>query len=334
MRTTFTIQISSALLAVVLLLAGMATASRGPVIYAIINEQDALALTDLFEQQTDLQSTVLRGSTGEIVSRVIAERSNPQADIVLGGPSTLHIVLEEEGALEPYLAPGVSDQPPGTFDPEGYWTGWHLTALGIGINTERFERLYDDKPYPETWEDLLDPDYHGEIIVTDPVASSTAYLFVQLQLQRLGWDAGWDYLAQLIPSVGQFPSSGNAPTQLLGAGEYTLGVSYIHMIARNIIQGLPLVLAVPPDTTGAVGVVSIVQGGPNTEAARQFVDFLVGTEAQQLFTDVSLTSPVNPDVVLPVGAVSVDSLQLIDYDAELAAEQRDEVLELWVELVD
>jgi iron(III) transport system substrate-binding protein len=317
-----------------MLLAGWTAAASGPVIYAIINEQDALALTDLFREQTGLQATLLRGSTGEIVSRVIAERGNPQADIVLGGPSTLHIVLKEEGALEPYLAPGAAQQPADTRDPEGYWTGWHLTALGIGINTERFAQRYADKAYPATWEDLLDPAYRGEIVVTDPVASSTAYLFVQLQLQRLGQEAGWEYLAQLVPLVGQFPSSGSAPTQLLGAGEYTLGVSYIHALARNIRAGLPIALVVPPDTTGEVGAVSIIRGGPNTAAAKQFVDFLLGTPAQQLFTDITLTTPINPDVVLPSGAVSVDSIQMIDYDSELAAEQREEVLERWVELVD
>lgn len=317
-----------------MLLAGWTSAQRGPVVYAIINEQDALALTDLFFEQTGLAASLLRGSTGEIVSRVIAEQGNPQADIVLGGPSTLHIVLEESGALEPYLAPALQNQPADTFDPLGYWAGWHLTALGIGINTERFAKRYGDKLYPVNWEDLLDPAYKGEIVVTDPVASSTAYLFVQLQLQRLGWEAGWDYLAQLVPLVGQFPSSGSAPTQLLGAGEYTLGVSYIHALARNINAGLPIALVVPPDTTGEVGAVSIVKGGPNTEVAKQFVDFLLGAEAQQLFTDLSLTTPVNSEVVLPVGAVSVESIQMIDYDPILAAEQRDEVLQLWVELVD
>lgn len=322
------------LFAAALLLTSWTYAQRGPVVYAIINEQDALALTDLFFEQTGLAASLLRASTGEIISRVIAEQGNPQADIVLGGPSTLHIVLEEDGALEPYLSPGLQNQPADTYDPQGYWDGWHLTALGIGINTERFAKRYGDKPYPATWEDLLDPAYKGEIVVTDPVASSTAYLFVQLQLQRLGWDAGWNYLAQLAPLVGQFPSSGTAPAQLLGAGEYTLGVSYIHVVARNIDAGQPLALVVPPDTTGEVGAVSIVKDGPNTEAAKQFVDFLLGREAQQLFTDISLTTPVNPEVVLPTGALSVESIQMIDYDPILAADQRNEVLQLWVELVD
>lgn len=321
-------------LAVLLLVSGMAIAQDGPVIYAIVNEQDALALAGLFEEQTGLRPVVLRGSTGEIIARVIAEQSNPQADIVLGGPSTLHITLKDQGVSEPHALPESVTLPAGSFDPEGYWTGWHTTALGLGINTQRFAARYGDRELPSTWEDLLDPAFAGEIVMTDPVASSTAYLFVQVQLQRLGEEAGWDYLAALVPQVGQFPSSGAAPAQLVSSGEYTIGVSYIHALARNVAEGLPIAIRVPPGTGGEIGAISVVTGGPNTEAAHQFVNFILSAEAQQLFTDRSLTAPLHPDVELPAGAVSAADIDMIDFDADLAAEQRDEVLNRWSELVD
>ena len=104
---------------ILLCISGSAAARQGPVIYAIINEQDAAALAELFEQQTGLAPTVLRGSTGEIIARVLAERDNPQADIVLGGPSTLHITLKEEGASEPHQLPAGTELPEGAYDPEG-----------------------------------------------------------------------------------------------------------------------------------------------------------------------------------------------------------------------
>ncbi len=331
----FRFDIQSLAVGVGLMIAGgAALAQQGPVIYAIINEQDALALSEQFEELTGLAPTVLRGSTGEIIARVVAERDNPQADIVLGGPSTLHITLKDEGVSERHVLPEGVNLPPGTYDPDGYWTGWHTTALGLGINTQRFERLFGDRELPATWEDLLDPAFAGEIVVTDPVASSTAYLFVQVQLQRLGDEAGWDYLEQLIPQVGQFPSSGSAPAQLVSSGEYTFGVSYIHALARNVAEGLPLAVVVPPGTGGEIGSISVIRGGPNQEAAHRFVDFILSAPAQQLFTDRSLTAPLHPDVVLPTGVLSASDIDMIDFDADLAAEQRDEVLNRWSELVD
>jgi iron(III) transport system substrate-binding protein len=311
-----------------------AAAQGSLLVYAVINQDDAELLTDMFRERTGVDVRFLRGSTGELVARVIAERASPQADVLLGGASTLHISIAETGALASYVSPAAADLPAGARADDGTWTGFYLTALGIGVNEERFAQRYGDRALPATWEDLLDPAFAGEIVVTDPVASSTAYLFVQLQLQRLGEEAGWDYLEALAPLVGQFPSSGGAPPQLVGTGEYTLGIAFVHALARYRAQGFPVTLIVPPATAGEVGAVSIIAGGPNAENARRFVDFILSAEAQQAFADQSLTTALHPDVVAPAAAVPFAAFDLIDYDPELAGEQRDEVLLRWQSVVD
>ncbi len=325
-----------ALLAVLFaLLATPFGAAQGSLlVYAVINQDDAELLTDMFRERTGVDVRFLRGSTGELVTRVIAERGSPQADVLLGGASTLHISIAESGALAPYVSPVAAYLPANARAEDGTWTGFYLTALGIGVNEERFAQRYGDRALPATWEDLLDPAFEGEIVLTDPVASSTAYLFVQLQLQRLGLEAGWDYLEALAPLVGQFPSSGGAPPQLVGTGEYTLGVSFVHALARYRAQGFPVSLIVPPGTAGEVGAVSIIAGGPNPDNARRFVDFIASAEAQQAFADQSLTTALHPDVVAPAAAVPFAAFDLIDYDPALAGEQRDEVLLRWQSVVD
>ncbi len=316
------------------LLAPLALAQGSLLVYAVINQDDAELLTGMFREQTGVDVRFLRGSTGELVARVIAERGAPQADVLLGGSSSLHIAVAEAGALAPYVSPAAAVLPDGARDAEGYWTGFYLTALGIGVNEARFAQRYGERPLPTSWEDLLDPAFAGEIVITDPVASSTAYLFVQAQLQRLGWDAGWAYLEALAPLVGQFPSSGGAPPQLVGTGEYTLGVAFVHALSRYRQQGFPVTLVVPPDTAGEVGAVSLIADGPNADNARLFIDFVLSPEAQQAFVNQSLTTPLHPDVVLPEAAVPFSAIELIDYDPVLAGEQRDEVLLRWQTVVD
>ena len=315
-------------------LAPLATAQGSLLVYAVINQDDAELLTGMFREETGVDVRFLRGSTGELVARVIAERDAPQADILLGGASSLHIAIAESGALAHYRSPAAEALPPHARDAEGAWTGFYLTVLGIGVNQERYEHLYGDRPLPSSWEDLLDPAFDGEIVLTDPVASSTAYLFVQGQLQRLGWEAGWQYLERLAPLVGQFPSSGGAPPQLVGTGEYALGVAFVHALSRYRAQGFPVTLVVPPATVGEVGAVSVIAGGPNPGNARRFVDFVLSAAAQQAFVDQSLTTPLNPEVSVPEAAVPFTAIDLIDYDPELAGEQRDEVLLRWQTVVD
>ncbi len=321
-------------LALLTLALGWASAQGVLKVYAIVNEDDVRLLAEMFEEATGTRVEYLRASTGELVSRVMAEASNPQADLLLGGPSSQYIALAESGALAAYrspLAEGLSAQ---LADPDGHWTGFYLTALGIGVNEARYRELYGDQPLPATWDDLLDPGYAGEIVLTDPTASSTAYLFVQNQLQRLGWDAGWAYLEALAPLVGQFPSSGGAPPQLVGAGEYAIGVAYVHALARYRADGFPVSTVVPPDTVGEVGSLAIVAGGPNPAAARAFVDFVLSPEAQTAFSAQSFTTPLNDEAEVPEGAPARASFDLMDYDAELAGEQREEVLRRWQQVVD
>jgi iron(III) transport system substrate-binding protein len=59
------------------------------------------------------------------------------------------------------------------------------------------------------------------------------------------------------------------------------------------------------------------------------VDFILSTEAQELFSSLSYTIPVNPNAKPLEGAISVDKLDLLDYDSELAGSQRDAVLARW-----
>lgn len=316
------------------LFGGWAAAQGTVRVYAIINEDDVRLLAEMFEEATGIHVEYLRASTGELVSRVMAETGNAQADILLGGPSSQYIALAEAGALAPYrspLAEGLSAQ---EADPEGTWTGFYLTALGIGVNEARYAELFGDKPLPQTWDDLVDEAYDGEIVLTDPTASSTAYLFVQNQLQRLGWEDGWSYLERLAPLVGQFPASGGAPPQLVGAGEYAIGVAYVHALARYRADGFPITAIVPPDTVGEVGALAIIADSPNPEGARAFVDFVLSAETQTAFAAQSFTTPLNPDAEVAEGAPPRNSFDMIEYDAELAGDQRDEVLLRWQQVVD
>lgn len=302
-------------------------------IYSIIHEEETLALTELFTQQTGIQVEFLRATTGELVNRVIAEKNDPQADILLGGASSYHIQLDGQGALASYKSPAAANIPEYAKSQDNTWTGFCVLTLGIGINADRYAAKFADIPVPQTWEDLLNPAFAGEIVLTNPVASSTAYLFVQGQLQRLGQEKGWEYLEALTPLVGQFPDSGSAPAKLIGTGEYTLGIAYIHSIAKYRAEGFNVEMVAPKQTVGDVDCISILKGAKNLEAAQKFVDFMLSKEAQELMSSIDFTIPVNSSAKGADGSVPVTELDLISYDTAKAAQEKDEVLKRWVETV-
>lgn len=302
-------------------------------VYSIIHEEETEALTSLFTKKTGIPVKYLRASTGELVNRVISEKENPNADILLGGASSYHIQASKEGALEKYVSPLAKNVPDYANSKDGTWTGFCVLSLGIGINEKRYAEKFPGIPLPKTWDDLLNPAYKGEIVLTNPVASSTAYLFVQNQLQRLGWDKGWEYLLTLAPLVGQFPSSGSAPAKLIGTSEYALGVSYIHAVVKYKTEGFNVICVAPPQTVGDVDCISIMKNTDNLEAAKKFVDFMLSKEAQELMSSIDFTIPVNPEAKGVNGSVAIESLDLINYDVEKASAQKDEVLSKWSSFV-
>jgi len=302
-------------------------------VYSIIHDEETQALCDLFTEKTGIPVQFLRATTGELVNRVIAEKDDPQADVLLGGATNYHLQAKAAGALQAYASPVAANFPAYAKDPDNTWTGFCVLTLGIGINKDRFAEKFPGMTPPKTWDDLLNPAFKGEIVLTNPAASSTAYLFVQNQLQRLGWDAGWDYLLSLAPLVGQFPDSGSAPAKLIGTGEYAIGVSYIHAVAKYQSQGFSVETIAPPKSVGDVDCVSIMKNTRNLDAAQKFVDFILGAEAETLMSSIDYTIPVNAAATAPEGSVPVSALDLIEYDAQLASSQKTEVLTKWTQNV-
>ncbi len=302
-------------------------------IYSIIHEEETEALTKLFTEKTGIPVKYLRASTGELVNRVLTEKDNPNADLLLGGASSYHIQLDKNDALLSYKSPFAENLPEYAKSADNTWTGFCVLSLGIGVNTQRYKEKFPDLPLPSSWDDLTNPLYKGEIVITNPLASSTAYLFVQNQLQRLGWDKGWEYLEKLAPLVGQFPDSGSAPAKLIGSGEYSLGVSYIHAINKYRSEGFNVIAIAPSQSAGDVDCISIMKNTKNLEAAKKFVDFMLSVEAQELMSSLDFTVPVNPVAKGIEGSVPLSELDLIAYDVNKASEEKDKVLDLWSKTV-
>src|SRR5918996_1997593 len=58
-------------------------------------------------QNPDISIQWVRDSTGIITAKLLAEKDNPQADVVLGTAATSLLLLKSEGMLEAYAPAGL-----------------------------------------------------------------------------------------------------------------------------------------------------------------------------------------------------------------------------------
>ncbi|RJL35985.1 ABC transporter substrate-binding protein [Bailinhaonella thermotolerans] len=303
------------------------------VVYGALHENEMARLLKAFEERSGIKTEFVRLSAGEIVARVQAEKAKPTGDVVLGGPSENHQALALGGMLQPYDSPVAKDYDKRFYDPGHAWHGFYVGALALAVNTERWKEEMKGRPIPKTWDELLDPALKDKLVVARPDSSGTAYNFVATQIFRLGEAQAWDFIKKFDTTVAHYTDSGAAPARMAGAGEYPLAIAFGHDILKPIEAGYPLEIVFPQDTGFEVGAVSIVKGGPNTESAKKFVDWMLGREAGQLHTDLSKRVSIRKDVAVPDGAVPLDQLKLVDFDVQWAAQNRDKVLRAWGERV-
>jgi len=225
-----------------------------------------------------------RLSSGESLTRLRNEAANPQFDVWWGGPVDSYIAAAQEGLLEPYESPNaVNLRDPNLMKAEdNSWFGIYIGTLGFATNSNYLAE-HPEVSAPTSWDDLLKPEWEGQILVAHPSSSGTSYTALCTILQMRDEEAAWQYERALANNVLQFTKSGSAPARFVGAGEAAVGIVFSHDIVKQIGAGLPLTLTFPQDGTGyEIGGTAVVKGAKHPELAKLWVDWALTPGAQEL----------------------------------------------------
>ena len=152
---------------------GESSGSNELTVYTAFPEAEVAYYFNAFEEATGIKVNALRLSAGEMLTRVAAEKDNPQASLMFGGSTDNYIAASSQGLLEAYQSPELSNTPENYLDPDGVWNPIYVGAIAFACNKDWFaDKGYD---YPTSWDDLLDPKYQDMIIMAHPATSGTAY---------------------------------------------------------------------------------------------------------------------------------------------------------------
>jgi iron(III) transport system substrate-binding protein len=104
-------------------------------------------------------------------------------------------------------------------------------VVGIGYNTELLAKR--NLPPPACWADLLKPAYRGEIQMSNPHSSGTAYTILTILIQLQGEDGAFRFLREMHANVNSYPRSGIAPTRAVARGETGLSLGFVQGFATE-----------------------------------------------------------------------------------------------------
>jgi iron(III) transport system substrate-binding protein len=300
-------------------------------VYTAVEAEDLKKYAATFnEDHPDIEINWVRDSTGIVTAKLLAEKENPQADIVWGLAATSLMLLKEEGMLEAYSPKGIDALDPKFKDSDSpaTWTGMDAWVAAVCFNTVEGEK--NGLPMPTSWKDLTDPVYKGHISMPNPASSGTGFLDVSSWLQLFGEDGGWSYMDALHENIGAYTHSGSKPCKQAAAGEVPIGISFAFRGAKSKADGAPIEIIVPSEGVGwDMEATAIIKGTKNLEAAKTLADWSISLKANQMYNDAYAVVGI-PGVAKPVEHFPenlVDSM--IDNDFQFAASNRARILEEW-----
>ena len=332
MRSLAVAAISAALTA----LAGTAFAQKTQLLVYTALETDQLkAYQEGFARaHPEIDIKWVRDSTGVITAKLIAEKANPQADVVMGVAASSLALMDQQGMLEPYAPLNLDGIMAQYRDKKKVpaWFGMDVWGATICFNTVEAQKK--GIPKPETWKDLTKPAYKGQIVMPNPASSGTGFFDVTAWLTLFGDDAGkgggWKYMDALHENIAQYTHSGSRPCNMAAAGEFVVGISFEYRANTNKAKGAPIDLVFPKEGLGwDLEAFAIMKGTKHLEAAKKLANWASSKDAMILYGK-NFAVTAQPGVAPKLANIPADyESRLIKMNFDVAAANRERYLAEW-----
>ncbi len=286
-----------------------------------------------FEEANNCKVTLIGiGDAGQVLNKVILEKENPQADIVVGIDNNYLAKALQHDILEPYTSKNIDLVPKDLiFDPS-----FHLTPFEYGFIAFVYDSEKIKEP-PQSLQELTDPKWKEQLILEDPRTSSPGVALLLWTIAVFGEDGYLEYWEQLKPSILTVTKGWGTAYGMFTSGEAPIVLSYATSPAYHVeVENSTRYLAAPM-TEGfyrQIEGVGIVKGAQHPELAQKFIDFMLTEEFQKEIPLTQWVFPVNPKVQLPQSfeyAAKTD--KFLSLEPERIDKKYNTWLKAWTELM-
>ena len=296
------------------------------VVYTALDREFSEPLLDEFQRQTgirvlakyDVESTKTVG----LVNAIIQEQARPRCDVFWNNEIMHTLRLEKLGLLAAYSTKQAEGFPSEYRSPGGTWYGFAARVRVLIVNTQ----LVPEQDRPQSIRDLIDPKWKGRVGIAKPLFGTTA-THAAVLFAHWGDEKARQFFLQLQENAQVL--SGNKQVALaVGRGELAFGLTDTDDAIIEKENGQSVEIIYPDQEEGGLGALFIpntlamIQGAPNTQAARRLVDYLLSAEVEaQLAAGPSAQFPLNSAVSSRCRAAPPQPLRhmAVDFPAATAA---------------
>lgn len=275
-------------------------------VYSARHYDTDIELFNTFTEETGIEVNLIEGDADELIERIRSEGANSPADVLITTDAGRLWRAEEEGLLKSVDSQVLADAIPENLrQPEGQWFGLTKRARVIAYNKETV-----DPAELSSYEDLADPKWRGRVCVR---SSSNVYnqsLLASI-IEADGADAAEAWATGLVENFARPPQGGDTDQiKAVAAGECDVAIVNHYYYARLVADAGPQDSASEDgaDITQSVGLffpnqddrgthvnisgAAVLENAPHPDNAVRFLEFLVRSEAQNIFAEGNFEYPV------------------------------------------
>jgi thiamine transport system substrate-binding protein len=303
-------------------------------------------LFDTFTAQTGITVEVATGGdAGELLSKAILTKGNPEGDVLWGVDNTLLSRAVDEEVFEPYTSDALADVPE---ELTALVPGGEATPVDFGdvcLNVD--QRWFDEQGIepPATLAELTDPAYRDLLVVPNPATSSPGLAFLLASVAEFGED-GWQEWWRQLRANGVEVVDGWTEAYTVrfsgssGAGPKPIVVSYGSSPPAEVVFADPPVDAPPTAVVEEscfrqVEFAGVLRGTDRVEAAQQLIDFLLSPAFQEDMPLNMFVYPANAQAALPevFTEFAVIPAEPLALDPATIAAHREDWIDEWTSIV-
>ncbi|PTE19852.1 iron ABC transporter substrate-binding protein [Cereibacter changlensis JA139] len=275
------------------------------------------------------------GSAATVVA-LDKSRNRPQADTAYYfAGSALDAVNVD--VVEGYKPVNFDRLPEALRETDGKWFAIHQLNVAFLVNTKLVQNV------PHSWADLMKSEYRNAIVYQDPRSTGQGQVVVFAAAFGNGGDMdnvqpGIEYLGGLTQAGNVLRTVGTTPYAQFVKGEIPIWIGYENdgLKAEHLDgMGDDIAVVTPAEASAAAPyAISLVKGGPNPNAGKLWLNFVMSDFGQQIFAQ-GFVRPSVPGIELPAEVADKMPLapQVTAVDIALATAKKPEIDAGWAKAV-